>query len=94
MSTSQLNRRSWFRSLAGAGGLAAFGAIGEALAAHTIGAAFAEFQENDKGTLARGKLADMVILSDDLLAIPPARIKDVRVLTTIVGGRVVHQRNP
>ena len=68
--------------------------IGEALAAHTIGAAFAEFQENDKGTLARGKLADMVILSDDLLAIPPVRIKDVRVLTTIVGGRVVHQRNP
>jgi predicted amidohydrolase YtcJ len=66
----------------------------EAMAAHTAGGAFAEFQENDKGTVARGKLADLVILSDDLFAIPPARIKDVKVLTTIVGGRVVHQRNP
>jgi predicted amidohydrolase YtcJ len=36
----------------------------------------------------------MVILSEDVFSIPPARIKDVRALTTIVGGRVVHQRNP
>jgi predicted amidohydrolase YtcJ len=68
--------------------------VAEAVAAHTAGAAFAEFEEREKGSLARGKLADMVILSDDVLAIPPARIKDVKVLTTIAGGRVVHQRNP
>ena len=36
----------------------------------------------------------MVILSDDILSIPGAQIKDVRVLTTIVGGKVVHQRKP
>ena len=66
----------------------------EALSAHTLGSAFAEFQEGEKGTIARGKLADMVILSDDILSVPTAQIKDVRVLTTIVGGKVVHQRNP
>jgi predicted amidohydrolase YtcJ len=65
-----------------------------ALSASTSGAAFAEFQEEQKGTIARGQLADMVILSDDILSIPAAQIRDVRVLTTIVGGRVVHQRNP
>jgi predicted amidohydrolase YtcJ len=68
--------------------------IGEAVSAYTAGSAFAEFQEGSKGTIARGKLADLVILSDDIFNIPAARIKDVRVLTTIVGGRVVHQRSP
>ena len=62
--------------------------------AYTSGSAFAEFQEAEKGTIARGKLADLVILSDDIFTIPAARIKDVQVLTTIVGGKVVHQRNP
>jgi predicted amidohydrolase YtcJ len=66
----------------------------QALSALTGGSAFAEFQEGDKGIIARGKLADMVILSDDVLAIPAAQIKDVRVLTTIAGGRIVHQRKP
>jgi hypothetical protein len=66
----------------------------EALSAYTSGSAFAEFQEFEKGTIARGQLADMVILSDDILSIPPARIQDVRVLTTIVGGKIVHQRKP
>ena len=68
--------------------------IREAVAAYTSGSAFAEFQEREKGTIARGKLADLVILSDDVFSIPPARIKDVSVLTTIAGGKVVHQRNP
>ena len=68
--------------------------VAEALSAYTRGSAFAEFQESEKGTIARGQLADMVILSDDILSIPPARIADVSVLTTIVGGKVVHQRKP
>jgi len=68
--------------------------IQEAVTAYTAGSAFAEFQERDKGTIARGQLADMVVLSDDIFTIAPARIKDVKVMTTIVGGRVVHQRNP
>jgi predicted amidohydrolase YtcJ len=69
-------------------------AIADAVAAYTRAAAFAEFQERDKGTIGRGKLADLVILTDDILAIPPAQIKDVRVLTTIAGGKVVYQRRP
>lgn len=66
--------------------------IAEAVTAYTAGSAYAEFQEGEKGTLARGKLADLVILSDDIFSIPPAKIKEVKVVTTIVGGRVVFQR--
>jgi predicted amidohydrolase YtcJ len=69
-------------------------AIADAVAAYTSGSAFAEFQEFDKGTIARGKLADLVVLSDDIFNIPAERIKDVRVLTTVAGGKIVHQRNP
>ncbi len=73
---------------------AAYATAPAALTAYTNGSAFAEFQEREKGTLARGKLADMVILSDDVFAIPAPPIDGVKVLTTIVGGKVVHQRNP
>jgi hypothetical protein len=68
--------------------------IVEAVSAYTSGSAFAEFQDQVKGTIARGKLADLVILSDDVFNIPPVRLKDVQVLTTIAGGKVVHQRRP
>lgn len=68
--------------------------VAGALAAQTSGAAFAEFQENEKGTIARGKLADMVILSDDILTPPASRLTGVRALTTIVGGKIVHQLKP
>jgi predicted amidohydrolase YtcJ len=68
--------------------------VTDALSAYTSGSAFAEFQERDKGIIARGQLADMVVLSDDILSMTPARIKDAQVLTTIVGGKVVHQRKP
>ena len=66
----------------------------QALSAFTTGSAVAEFQENEKGTIARGKLADMVILSDDVLTVSPSHIKQVRVLTTIAAGKIVHQRKP
>jgi len=68
--------------------------LAQALTAYTAGSASAELQQSQKGTLARGKLADLVVLSDDIFAIPLDRFKDVRVLTTIVGGRIVHRRNP
>lgn len=63
----------------------------EALRAYTAGSAYAAFQEADKGSLAPGKLADIVVLSDDLFAAPPERIKDARVVMTIVGGKVVYE---
>ncbi len=51
----------------------------------------AEFQEKDKGSITPGKLADLVILSEDIFAIDPKTIKNVRVTATLVGGRVVFQ---
>jgi predicted amidohydrolase YtcJ len=66
----------------------------EALRAYTQGSAFAEFQENEKGTLAPGKLADFVILSRDIFALPPAEISSARVETTVVGGRIVYAAQP
>lgn len=65
-----------------------------ALAAYTSGSAFAEFQESTKGTIVRGAIADVVVLSDDILRLPPDRIAGVSVVTTIAGGKVVHQRRP
>ncbi len=66
--------------------------VAEAVSAYTAGSAYAEFQDAEKGTIARGKLADLVILSDDIFSMPPASIKDVKVMTTLVGGKVVFQR--
>jgi predicted amidohydrolase YtcJ len=62
--------------------------IAEAALRHfTRDAALAEHGEKEKGTLAPGKLADLVVLSQDLLAIPPDRIKDTKVLLTVLGGQ-------
>ncbi len=65
--------------------------IKEAVEAYTLGSAHAEFQEKEKGSIAVGKLADLVILSDDIFAIDPKTIKNVTVRVTIAGGRVVWQ---
>ena len=64
--------------------------VEEAVRGYTAGSAYAEFTEGDKGTLAPGALADIAVLSDDIFAIAPARIRDVNVRTTIVSGRVVY----
>jgi len=63
--------------------------VEEAVEAYTMGSAFAEFQEMDKGSITPGKLADMVLLSTDIFTIDPAKIRDVRVLKTFVGGKMV-----
>lgn len=65
----------------------------QAIAAYTTGAAFAEFAEKDKGTLAPGKLADFVVLDRDLTAIAPEKILGTRVLRTVVGGNTVYSAN-
>jgi len=64
----------------------------EAIIGYTRNGAYITFEEDIKGTLEPGMLADMVVLSDDLLTIDPERILDVQVETTIVGGRVVFER--
>ena len=63
----------------------------EAFAMHTTTAAFVGFEENVKGTLEVGKLADIAILAEDPFEIPAERIKDIRVEMTIVGGEVKYQ---
>jgi len=61
----------------------------QALAMYTINAAYASFEENIKGSIAEGKLADMVVLSADPITSPPEQIKDIRVEMTIIDGKVV-----
>ena len=63
--------------------------LAEAVEAYTLGSAFAEFQEKEKGSITPGKLADMAILSDDIFAMRPEAIRHVKVATTIVGGGIV-----
>jgi len=64
----------------------------EALKAYTADAAWSAFEEHEKGSLSTGKLADFVVLSRDILSIPPDQIVDARVDTTVVGGKVVFSR--
>jgi predicted amidohydrolase YtcJ len=68
--------------------------LAEAIEAYTAGAAYAEFQEQDKGRLVAGQLADLVILGEDVFAIPVERLRDVKVEATMVGGRIVYRRAP
>jgi predicted amidohydrolase YtcJ len=64
----------------------------EALKAYTLNGAYAAFQENIKGSLTPGKLADMVVLSRDILTVPEDLIPGTDVLITILGGKVVYQK--
>jgi len=66
--------------------------LGQALYAYTMGSAYASGEEQDKGSLAPGKMADIVVLSRDIFAGPPEAILDTVVDMTIVGGRVVYER--
>jgi len=65
--------------------------VEEAIRAYTFNTAYASFEDDIKGSLEVGKLADLVVLSDNLLQISPAKIKDVYVKSTIVGGKIVYQ---
>ncbi|MCB0281229.1 MAG: amidohydrolase family protein [Calditrichae bacterium] len=64
--------------------------VEEALRAYTIDAAFASFEEDIKGSLEKGKLADLVILDKNLFEIPDSTIKDVHVDKTILGGKIIY----
>jgi len=64
--------------------------IEDALRGYTSGSAYASFEENDKGTLTRGKLADFVVIDRDLTAIAPATIREARIMMTVVGGQIVY----
>lgn len=66
--------------------------VEETVRAYTTGSAYAEFQEKVKGGITPGKLADLVVLSHDLFKIDPAEIEKVKVVLTMVDGRVVYER--
>ena len=50
------------------------------------------FEEDIKGSLEVGKLADMTVLSDDMLTVDPTTIKDIQVLRTVIGGKTVYTK--
>jgi hypothetical protein len=62
----------------------------DALIAHTRGSAYQILQENNLGSIAPGKLADLVVIDRDYLTVPADQIKDIKAVMTIVGGRVVY----
>jgi predicted amidohydrolase YtcJ len=63
----------------------------EALRARTIGAAYAVFEDDIKGSLEVGKLADVTVLSRDILVVPDDEIVDTEILATVVGGVIRHR---
>ncbi|HZT80398.1 MAG TPA: amidohydrolase family protein, partial [Gemmataceae bacterium] len=66
--------------------------VAEAVEAYTLGSAWAAFQEKDRGSLEPGKLADLVVLSRDILAESERdRIAGAEVVLTVVGGKVVYE---
>jgi predicted amidohydrolase YtcJ len=66
--------------------------VEEALAAYTRAGAYASFEDDAKGTIAEGMLADLTVIDRDLRAIPAPEIRDARVIRTIVAGRTVFMR--
>jgi predicted amidohydrolase YtcJ len=65
--------------------------VAQAVAGYTMGAAIAGFREHDEGSLTPGKLADLIIVSQDIFAVDPHRIGQTTVVATIVGGKVVYE---
>ena len=66
--------------------------IEDAIKCYTINSAYASFEENIKGSIEIGKLADFIVLSDDILTIDPVKIKDAKVVMTIFDGKVIYTR--
>jgi predicted amidohydrolase YtcJ len=64
----------------------------QALRSYTLNNAFAAFEEGEKGSITPGKLADIVVLSRDIMTVPEDRIRGTEVVYTIVGGQVRHGR--
>lgn len=65
--------------------------VEDAVRAFTAGGAYAEFAERDKGRLVPGAWADLTVLDTDLFRVPPERVREARVLRTILGGRTVFE---
>ncbi len=66
--------------------------VEESIRAYTINNAYAAFEENTKGSIEVGKLADLVVLDADILTIDPVKIKDVKVDMTVFDGKVIYKK--
>ena len=66
--------------------------VSEAIAAYTTGPAYASYEEDRKGSITAGKLADLVVLSRDILSTPPDELRTAEVDLTVFGGMVIHRR--
>jgi predicted amidohydrolase YtcJ len=66
----------------------------EALRGYTVDAAYAEFEEQAKGSVEPGKLADFIVISQDITKLPTQEILNIRVLKTFVGGKLVYDADP
>jgi hypothetical protein len=67
--------------------------VDEAIGLYTMASAYASFEENLKGSITPGKLADLVVLGEDPRRVAPDEIKDIPVEMTIVGGEIKYQEN-
>jgi predicted amidohydrolase YtcJ len=67
--------------------------VKDGIIAHTITPAYQDFQEDIKGSIEEGKLADLVVIDEDILSIDPHRISDIDTLMTIVGGNIVYRNS-
>ena len=67
--------------------------VKEALRLYTTNAAYSGFEEDIKGSIEPGKLADLIVIDRDILTIPEDQIKDVKVDMTIIDGKIVYQRD-
>ena len=67
--------------------------IEQALTLYTRNGAYAGFEENSKGSLEPGKLADFIVIDRDVLSVPADEIKDTKVLQTFIGGRLVYDKD-
>jgi len=65
--------------------------VDETVRAFTWGSAYAEFQDGSKGTLAPGMVADFIVLSDDIFTVDRVRIRDTKVVITVVDGKVAYE---
>ena len=63
--------------------------VAQAVHAYTMGSAYAESQDEIKGSLMPGKLADFDVLSDDIFHMDPVAIEQVKIVTTVLGGEIV-----
>jgi len=66
--------------------------IEDAIRLYTWNGAYIGKEEEIKGSIEPGKLADMVVIDRDILSVPHEEIKDIQVLTTIANGKIVYQR--